>query len=801
MYCKKEKEENSKKRINIKLKDHLNSDSISQEISEKISNNSKSTHDQKSSCTNKPVNIKLPIGFHDKVFINPNLGNLCGITSTSVSDNKITGSSELVELINDDRKLKQKEKNISLEDMKINSETDSMVISKIHNFKQKIFEYLKKLFDLIECTTNQKKLLCLKSKEIFEDFIKKVECSEIIIPKNANLKVIAGAILYAAIQLEKDIPRLINGKEIMVKLDIKQGNVYDYYHNHLRHLYPRVKKQDQIDKEINRLKNRKYTKHYFTGIKGFKKIRESISLYFFELLKEKDTETIKFVSCFKYNIINNKSLPLQLNQEEKVILQKLSNHPDFNKYFSDLVEIIKYLILSSKMHKKVGANIIISYIANALMDKNINLFQTSNSFPMTLIDIYDCLKENYDEFFPERSSIEYTTLEKEERWAADNEQAYIIGSRIQLYIIKNIYNGKYNISGKSQCPECLKAGFIINTSILRLRALQFNHIKGNKIYSYTTRTFYNLFIESRGDPYFLSNLICQMEAEKVELLCTNHHNLFHAKYNKIFRYLINYKELFSLKPISIHLIIRESVNSFYKNKKSPEFKKRVREAIIIDLKRKYIIDKVNCCVCPICNEFNTTEHLPSFHGHHFDESKKTNDTSYFFRLELSCQKIVEILKKETVGFICGNCHATIQYYNDFDVLLRIYEDSDMVSKTLDDYESALDKFKIMDTKNGTIGEPLKKSNIVNDNIIRYLFAIYDITNSGIEANAGIISDYLGVSSRAVRHFFYDRYNLLNPFINIVQNRPKTLKIYFLTDYGKKTTTLLQHFRDYYNSMQ
>ncbi|MFW9973500.1 MAG: hypothetical protein ACFFDF_25175, partial [Candidatus Odinarchaeota archaeon] len=194
---------------------------------------------------------------------------------------------------------------------------------------------------------------CLKSKEIFEDFIRKAECSEIIIPKDANLKVIAGSILYAAIQSEKDIPRLINGKEIMVKLDMKQGNVYDYYHNHLKHLYPRVKKQGQIDKEIKRLKNRKYTKYYFTSIKGFKKIREIVSLYFFDILKEKDIETQEFVSCFKYNIINKTSLPLQLNQEDKAILQKLSNHPDFNKYFSDLVEIIKDLILSSRMHRKL----------------------------------------------------------------------------------------------------------------------------------------------------------------------------------------------------------------------------------------------------------------------------------------------------------------------------------------------------------------------------------------------------------------------------------------------------------------
>ena len=780
----------------------MNSDSISQKVTEKISNNLKSRHDQKSFCTNKPVNIKLPIGFHDKVFINPNLGNLCGITSTSVSDNKITGSSELVELINDDRKLKQREKNISLEDMKIGSRTDSMFIPKINNFKQKIFEYLKKLFDLIECTANQKELLYIKSKEIFENFIKKVECSEIIIPKDANLKVIAGAILYAAIQSEKHIPRLVNGKEIMVKLDIKQGNVYDYYHNHLKHLYPRVKKQDQIDKEIKRLKNRKYTKHYFTGIKGFKKIREIISLYFFEMLKEKDIETIEFVSCFKYNIINNTSLPLQLNQEDKVNLQKISNHPDFNKYFSDLVEIIKYLIISSRMHKKIGANLIISYIANALMDKNINLFQSSNSFPMTLIDIYDYLKENYNEFFPERSSIEFTTLEKEKQWTKHIEQAYIIGSRIKLYVIKNIYGGKYNIGGKGYCPECYKTGFVINTDVSRLEALEFNHNGSNKIHEYTAKIFYDLFTQSYGDPYFLEKLIAKMESEKVDLFCRNHHNLHHSKYFKYFKYLINWNDIYSVSPILIHLIIRISVNSFYLTKNLPkDLKKNIRRSILINLKKRYIIDTLYSGKCPICEEFLAKNHLPVFQGHHENEQYKKHEVSYLFRTGLSCSEIVKILKAEHVGFICGNCHTVIQNFRDFSILNQIYDNEEIINKIHDDYDRVLNKFKPIKDENSLIKDPFSKNPLINDNVIRYLFAIYKIFKNGDEINTNTLSIYLGVSSRAVRHFFYDRYNLLNPFINIWQKKPKTLKKYSLTDYGKKTIALLQHFRNYYGSLQ
>ncbi|MFW9973501.1 MAG: hypothetical protein ACFFDF_25180 [Candidatus Odinarchaeota archaeon] len=153
-----------------------------------------------------------------------------------------------------------------------------------------------------------------------------------------------------------------------------------------------------------------------------------------------------------------------------------------------------------------------------MIEKNINFFQTSNSFPITLIDIYDYLKENYDEFFPERSSIDFTTLEKKKQLTKHIEQAYIIGSRIKLYVIKNIYNGKYIIDGKGYCPECYESGFVINTDISRLEALEFNHKSGNKIHEYTVKIFYNLFTQSYGDPHFLEKLIFKMESEKVELI-------------------------------------------------------------------------------------------------------------------------------------------------------------------------------------------------------------------------------------------------------------------------------------------
>lgn len=89
--------------------------------------------------------------------------------------------------------------------------------------------------------------------------------------------------------------------------------------------------------------------------------------------------------------------------------------------------------------------------------------------------------------------------------------------------------------------------------------------------------------------------------------------------------------------------------------------------------------------------------------------------------------------------------------------------------------------------------------MINDNFIKYLFIINETSKSEREINANILSRYLGVSVRAVRHFLYDRGDLLKPFIKVIQDKPKTLKQYSLTDYGKKAIALLQHFKDYYRS--
>ncbi|MFX1377299.1 MAG: hypothetical protein ACFFA0_15985, partial [Promethearchaeota archaeon] len=217
--------------------------------------------------------------------------------------------------------------------------------------------------------------------------------------------------------------------------------------------------------------------------------------------------------------------------------------------------------------------------------------------------------------------------------------------------------------------------------------------------------------------------------------------------------------------------------------------------------KRYIIDTLYSGKCPICEEFLIKNHLPVFQGHHENEQYKKHEVSYLFRTGLSCSEIVKILKAEHVGFICGNCHTVIQNLRDFSILNQIYDNEEIINKIHDDYNRVLNKFKPIKDEYSLIKDPFSKNPLINDNVIRYLFAINEISKSEQDINTNVLSDYLGVSSRAVRHFFCDRYNLLNPFINIWQKKPKTLKKYSLTDYGIKKIAVLQHFRNYYGSLQ
>ncbi len=163
MSCRKEKEEISKKRVNVKLKNQLNSDFIRQKILEKFSDDLRSIHDQDSPCTNNPIRIKLPIGIQKKMFINPNTENLCGITSTSISEDKLT--SELVGLKYIDEKSEIKETQTLMTQL-TDDFLECKILEIITKFKEKCIPFKEFLY------LNVKNFLSLKESGVFDKLIR-----------------------------------------------------------------------------------------------------------------------------------------------------------------------------------------------------------------------------------------------------------------------------------------------------------------------------------------------------------------------------------------------------------------------------------------------------------------------------------------------------------------------------------------------------------------------------------------------------------------------------------------------------
>jgi hypothetical protein len=291
-----------------------------------------------------------------------------------------------------------------------------------------------------------------------------------------------------------------------------------------------------------------------------------------------------------------------------------------------------------------------------------------------------------------------------------------------------------------------------------------------------------------------------MEDEGVVVKCANHHNLGHSKYFNLFNYLINWKEIFSYTPELIHLLIRISLNSYKITKNySIEENKSARQLIIINLKRRYIINLLYNGICSICGEFNVKYHLPVFQFHHVDEKNKTVNAYDLFSNKLPCSEIIRILADEKGGFICGNCHSVLGLTKNNDVLNRVYDEPELVKRIIFDYEQACKRIKLI-TYNNRIKNPLQKARIINDNIFVYLLAIDEIIADGVDANNRNIATLLNLEDTTVRHMIHNRWDVFDQFLNFHQIARNRFKNYYFTSYGKKVVSLLKKFRDYYQQL-
>ena len=556
--------------------------------------------------------------------------------------------------------------------------------------------------------------------------------------------------------------------------------------------------------------------------------RNKISLYLFELLKDKKIDTNKLVLRLKDIIINtdiSKSLTtkesnlfIQLDIDIKFFQDLANNYSDiFNKYFFNLITIIKYLIISINSHKIIGARFAISPFVSFLLDNNINLFLAEESFYKAVRDIYNFLRERYFDFFPAQFRSKAKDLDKE-------KHRTIVGSRIKLYIMRNIYDGLYFDEDNriSICPICSierKNGKILTVSGIfpRIRAKDFHH-EDTRLKGYNTKGLFKLFNKYRGNPSFLQTIIDKMQNEVVTLKCRCHHSIINSPYFIDFKKLINwenipeefpYKDIFDLEAEIIHILTKICVYNLYqgiKNKKH-ELDGAIRR-IFFYLKKRYIIDRIHGGICPICGEFNTRDHLPAFEFNHlytllyelgeisaeemegYKERKRRVPDLY----NLPCSELVREMVIEEGGYVCGNCHRVV--HTKIPYIGKIYNDPDLSKKALKDKEDSIKRNRqnlIHVTR--SIGDPLKLEKKNYTGFMENLIALFEISKrkrEGVSRND--IADYLKMRSQDV----FEKREFSRKYVKIIAGSGRTSpKKYYITLEGKRIVRLIYYFRDYY----
>lgn len=530
----------------------------------------------------------------------------------------------------------------------------------------------------------------------------------------------------------------------------------------------------------------------------FSRLRDIISLQIFKKIKIQNLITAKIVSGLENEILNNGVLSKLLSVKERKMVQKLftTENERIIKYLSDLVEIIKFLLNIGLMYSKIRTPLTIKPIARSLYDKNITLAQSFKIFyNKSIIEIYDLLRDEDKDTFPRRSKTELNNTKN---------KSTLIGSRIKIYIIKNIYDGIYSGNGKEGCPECVKEGY--KTYISRLKALEFHHTD-EKERKHSATVLYELFNKNRVDPLFLDNLIESMESKKIRLLCANHHDLISSKYYNMFFHLISWKglpsnfppKIYSLSPELIHTLIKIAINNHLQTKDlSNKQKDYVKLSIIGLLKRKHIIETYHGTYCQTCGEFNTDEHLTSFHFNHIDKSKKTLIASELFKNNLlTCSEIAQILEREEGGYLCNNCHTVVHESGFYDLLDQVYEGDKIKEIVLTDHANTKRKFSLISNPD-LINNHFILAKRLSDNFEKYLFNLSRLSKLNEEITNKILADSLGVGSRKIPADFFNRNDYMKQFVKI--DRKNKITIYSLKNKGKEAIELIEYFTNYYSSL-
>ncbi len=727
------------------------------------------------------------------------------------------------ELINTDDDIIPKER-----ETLVNNKMEKPNIN-VPNFRERIMEQIKMITTSIDCADKQKKIILSKSEEILDKHISRAENGEIIIKRDTNIKSHAGAIIYAVILSNEDLPR-ITGKKLSILVDTYYTSIPKIYKRWYKDLAPRL---DYSFKDAQLGRSRKI-----------------FSLYFFELLNNAEIDLQSLISHLENFDVSKIVLRLreifigaekQLTQKENIFLEHLTereikkykdmgaNYSDtFDKYFSDLIEIVKMLILSNKSHITIKAEFIISDFAKYLMSKNINMFLKESSLAKEIGRIVDFLKNSkYSNFFPIPTRTGQTLYSEDE---TNNLKKRIIGNRIKLYVMKYIYNGKYFdiISKIPYCEDCLYEKLEINSSFPRIISKEFHH-KGDKYETYTVEDLYGLFLSNRGNPFFLRDLIRKMEREFVVVKCGVHHILLHSTHFNNFKKLINwenlpsyffYKDIFELPAEIIHALIMICVDnipldkivseSFRKDKSEiRERKDKVKVYILEFLKKRFFIDFLYGGICPICGEFNSKDHLPGFEYSHLYKLKElsmedrirreNNSISKLFESKSCIEILRELKKRHHIGcFMCHNCHFVI--HEDLSNIEEIYDDKDILKKVLEDNKSTFIQYKLNLIYNKELTrDPLDIDIRITRTFIKYFFTIFKISEEKGLVTSSELANKMGVKSGAVNLFFNTRKEILEKYGKINYGKGKTQTVYYMNSKGKEIVKLMFYFKNYYQN--
>lgn len=209
---------------------------------------------------------------------------------------------------------------------------------------------------------------------------------------------------------------------------------------------------------------------------------------------------------------------------------------------------------------------------------------------------------------------------------------------------------------KSYCKECLHKLKVFRTK--RKFKIIFELFNGECLNCGINLVWLPSFIFHHLDPQIKTKIWTQVvgkpfneildwiNKDKIIPLCRNCHELITTKYFEDYRHLI-------LRP-NIFTFNKTQLESLFDNESdSPKVKFELKKWI----RKRYIIEKLFNGECIACKNVHIFKNLPALTFHHRDPSKKEKKLSEL--LNLPCKELYEIIIKEDIVCLCGNCHSLL----------------------------------------------------------------------------------------------------------------------------------------------